>query len=131
MEENNNRWSGWCWIALISFLTSCFTFYKGIDKMVNYSNGDYYPYDIVNAYVGGDAYNYIINGNYATAYFVLTAMLVLAAIGFIVVHYLNRATRQQVYLWQAIKEMPAAKQEDEKSIKRGTLEDIEANLPKL
>jgi hypothetical protein len=31
-----------------------------------------YPSINVNAYVGGDAYNYIINGTYATAFFVLS-----------------------------------------------------------
>ena len=58
--------------------------------MLNYDSGDYYPYKYVNAYVGGDAYNYIINGTYATAYFVLTAMFVLASIGLVIVHYLAK-----------------------------------------
>ena len=48
--------------------------YKGYDKMTNYDNSDY-SYE--NAYVGGDAYNYIINGTHATAFFVL-------AIGFLI-----------------------------------------------
>lgn len=80
----------WCWLAAISFLCGCFTFYKGIDKMVNYNNGEKYPYEIINAYVGGDAYNYIINGTYATAYFVLTSMFVLAAIGLTIIYYLSK-----------------------------------------
>ena len=57
--------------------------------MLNYDSGDYYPYKYVNAYVGGDAYNYIINGTYATAYFVLTTMFVLAAVGLVIIHYLS------------------------------------------
>lgn len=48
------------------------------------------PHKYVNAYVGGDAYNYIINGTYATAFFVLTAMFVLAAIGLVIIHYLSQ-----------------------------------------
>lgn len=80
----------WCWLALVSLLCGAFTFYKGIDRMINYDNGEHYPYDLVNAYVGGDAYNYIINGTHATAFFVLTTMFVLAGIGFIIIHYLSR-----------------------------------------
>lgn len=82
--------SPWLWIAIISFLCACFTFFKGIDKMVNYKTGDYYPYEPINAYVGGDAYNYIINANYATAFFVLTAMFFLAALLLVIVHYISR-----------------------------------------
>ena len=37
----------------------------GFDKIYSYDNGELYPYTYHNAYVGGDAYNYIINGNYA------------------------------------------------------------------
>lgn len=57
-------------IAFMFFIFSGIMFYKGHDKMTNYYNSEY---DILNhnAYVGGDAYNYIINGTYATSYFVL------------------------------------------------------------
>jgi len=34
-----------------------------------------------NAYVGGDAYNYIINSNYATGYFVLSMFFGMVSIG--------------------------------------------------
>ena len=44
---------------------------KGIDKMTNYTNSEYSWSTNHNAYVGGDAYNYIINGNYATGFFTL------------------------------------------------------------
>ena len=74
----------WMVFAYISFVCAVFTFYKGIDKMTRYHNGAH-----INAYVGGDAYNYIINGNYATAFFVLTTMFVLAGIGFLIVHYVQ------------------------------------------
>ena len=58
--------------------------------MINYNSGEFYPYETVNAYVGGDAYNYIINGAYANAFFVLTAMFILSSIGLVCVHYLSR-----------------------------------------
>ena len=87
--EKTNR-SVWCYLAVVSLCCGVFTFYKGLDKMFRYDSGDSYPYEYVNAYVGGDAYNYIINGTYATAFFVLTAMFVLAAIGLVVVHYVSQ-----------------------------------------
>ncbi len=49
----------------------------GFDKIMNYRNSDYG--ENVNAYVGGDAYNYMINSNYFGAYFTLA--LVCAVIG--------------------------------------------------
>ena len=42
------------------------------------------------AYVGGDAYNYIINGNYATAFFVLTLTFAMLGIGFCVLAYMTK-----------------------------------------
>jgi len=36
--------------------------------------------DSVNAYVGGDAYNYIINASQATAYFILAGFSLISAI---------------------------------------------------
>lgn len=41
--------------------------YQGFDKL-NYDNSSFEP---KNVYVGGDAYNYIINSNYFTGYGVL------------------------------------------------------------
>ena len=58
-------------IAIVLFVLATITLYAGYDKVTNYYNSDYEILN-VNAYVGGDAYNYIINGNYATGYFVLT-----------------------------------------------------------
>lgn len=91
--ESKYKLSAWCCGAIVSLICGCFTFYKGIDKMVNYDSGDYYPYKAANAYVGGDAYNYIINGTYATAFFVLTAMFVMAALGLMMIHYISRGKR--------------------------------------
>lgn len=72
--------------GVIFFLAFAFMCYKGYDGMTNYENSsyDYENYEILgdyednkNAYVGGDAYNYIINGTHATAFFVL-------AVGFLI-----------------------------------------------
>ncbi len=41
----------------------------GIYKMAVYENASYH---FLNAYVGGDAFNYIINGTYSISFFVLS-----------------------------------------------------------
>lgn len=65
-------------IAVVFYLISGVMLYKGYDKMTNYYNSEYSTSRNVNAYVGGDAYNYIINGNYATGFFVLAAGFIIA-----------------------------------------------------
>ena len=107
--------SVWSKLSIVSLLCGCFTLYKGIDKMTNYYNSEYAPSLNVNAYVGGDAYNYIINGTYATAFFVLTTMFVLSAICLLILHYVSREKTS----------LPP--QIEQKTL----IEDIEANLPNI
>ena len=57
--------------AVCLYIACAYAMYKGHDKMYNYYSSEYSFSSNVNAYVGGDAYNYIINGTYATAYYVL------------------------------------------------------------
>lgn len=64
--------------------------YYGRDKMVNYHSSELYSSLNKNAYVGGDAYDYIINGTYATSYFVLALLFAVLAVGFIVAGYLDK-----------------------------------------
>lgn len=104
----------WSKLSCCSLGCSIFTLYKGIDKMTNYYNSENYPRLNVNAYVGGDAYNYIINGTYATAFFVLTAMFLLAAIGLMILHYVSRDKL----------DVPV-------NIQKTVIEDIESNLPEM
>ena len=111
-QKKTSVWSG---LSIASLLCGCFTLYKGIDKMVNYRNSEIFTSKNVNAYVGGDAYNYIINGTYATAFFVLTAMFVLAAIGLLIVHYISR---EKVNVSSEIEQ-------------KTMIEDIESNLPRI
>ena len=80
----------WGTLSAISFICCLIMIGLGLDKMFIYDNGEYYPFEYHNAYVGGDAYNYIINGNYATGFFVLATMFALLFIGFIAVMYLER-----------------------------------------
>ena len=117
MAKNSSDKKGSIWSTLsgCSLVCGCFTLYKGIDKMTNYYNSENYPSLNENAYVGGDAYNYIINGNYATAFFVLTTMFVLAAIGLMILHYVSKNKAA----------IPA--QVENKSM----IDDIESNLPQI
>ena len=85
--EGKGLWKG---LSSISFVISAIVLGLGLDKMFNYDSGEYYPFEYHNAYVGGDAYNYIINGNYATGFFVLATMFALMGIGFIGLYYLSK-----------------------------------------
>lgn len=67
-------------LAVIFIIISVIMVFKGFDKMNNYSNPDSYYRDSVNAYVGGDAYNYIINGTYSTSYFTLASGCMISGI---------------------------------------------------
>lgn len=55
-------------IASITFVLGVFNLATGHDKIANYYNSENYSSLNENAYVGGDAYNYIINGTYFTGY---------------------------------------------------------------
>lgn len=90
-----NLWTG---LSVVSFIISAIFICVGFEKMFVYENGESYPYDLHNAYVGGDAYNYIINGNYATAFFVLATLFALLGVGFIIVYYLHKSDSTQELL---------------------------------
>ena len=72
-------------IAIILFLLSISCIGMAFNKMLNYrnSNTSYYSKS-VNAYVGGDAYNYIINACYFTGYVSLGGCLLIASSNFAV-----------------------------------------------
>ena len=56
-------------IAVVATIIGAICIYTGFDKINNYYMSEY-GYS-TNAYVGGDAYNYIINGTYFTGYSVI------------------------------------------------------------
>ena len=60
------------------FLIMAIIFYQqGFDKKDNYYYDEDYTLLNKNAYVGGDAYNFIINGTYFTGYLVIgSAMMI-------------------------------------------------------
>lgn len=68
-------------LSLVCIVFSGVFFSNAADVKNNYYNSESYPRLNENAYVGGDAYNYIINGTYFTGYSVLgTALIVCSAI---------------------------------------------------
>lgn len=67
-------------IAAILIVISISCINKGFDCKDNYYNSDKYAILNQNAYVGGDAYNFIINGTYFTGYSVLGGASGLGAI---------------------------------------------------
>ena len=90
-------------VAAIFYLVSGVMLYKGYDKMTNYYQSEYSASRNVNAYVGGDAYNYIINGNYATGFFVLSAGFMITGTIFlssgVIVGQINKLDAQQVEIF--------------------------------
>ena len=59
-------------LAVFFFCVSGFFFYRCYDVKNNYYNSDYSSL-VQNAYVGGDAYNFIINGTYFAGYAVIAS----------------------------------------------------------
>lgn len=76
--------------TIVSYLISCTWAFIGFYKLFYYNSGEYYG-DPVNAYVGGDAYNFIINANYATAYFVLALIGIVLGSTFAIVKAINHS----------------------------------------
>ena len=67
-------------------------FYKAYDRMLNYENPDY-DGNYINVHVGGDAYNYIINGTHATVFALIAIGFMLSALMcFLFQAYVNRNT---------------------------------------
>lgn len=70
-------------IGTVFLLVSIVFASKGFDKKDSYYNSDSYYAKTINAYVGGDAYNYIINAGYFAGYCAMSgACLASAAIFF-------------------------------------------------
>ncbi|WP_443090350.1 hypothetical protein ACTUM6_03410 [Basfia succiniciproducens] len=63
----------------------------GLSKIFNYKNfGQNLSSMNVNAYVGGDAYNYIINGTYSTTYCVISIALTIIGSTCFIVNTINK-----------------------------------------
>lgn len=93
-------------LAVLSFLLGFFFIYKGFDKKMNYQKPKRYS----NSYVGGDAYNYIINSNYFTGYNVLGigcyVITVLGLTGAAILDSLDKSQEQSKQFYVYIREHP-------------------------
>lgn len=70
--------------AIVIAIIGLIFIFVGFDKKNNYENSDYVWGEYKNAYVGGDAYNYIINGTYFTGYAVVGgSLLIIGGIFFV------------------------------------------------
>lgn len=79
-------------LSIISFILSVFFAYKGFNKMFVYNNPENSLLDHKNVYVGGDAYNYIINSNFSTSYFILALIFVILGSLFLLLIHLSTQT---------------------------------------
>jgi hypothetical protein len=79
MLEKNEYITEFSWpgSSIFFYIVSVFFVGMGLYKMFFYDNGESFLSDPINAYVGGDAYNFIINANYANAYFILALIAIL------------------------------------------------------
>lgn len=75
-------------MTIFSYILAFISVIIGFYKMFAYELGSEYTAGI-NAYVGGDAYNYIINANYSTAFFVLSLVLVVFGSALAIVRAIN------------------------------------------
>lgn len=78
-------------LSLVFLVLGTYFLQQGFDKKDNYYMSEHYSSLNENAYVGGDAYNYIINGTYFAGYcalggtmFICAAVLTNTGIGLLV-----------------------------------------------
>lgn len=96
IEQNQKKQSKAPYIVFsaIGFIGAIISIGMGFYKMFVYENADedsYFSSENVNAYVGGDAYNYIINGTYATSYFVLAIVFMVFACSMLILKSINQS----------------------------------------
>ncbi|MBS2970376.1 hypothetical protein J9317_16640 [Metabacillus sp. KIGAM252] len=75
-----------------SFILSALFLFVGAYKLYAYSNSDLG--EPVNAYVEGDAYNFIINAGQSTAYFVLALIFVVLGCTFLICNQLKESFKK-------------------------------------
>ena len=81
-------------LAIISGALGLIFWGIGFYKCFVYDSGEYgVP---INAYVGGDAYNFIINGTYFTAYAVIGGILILSSVILYGFSVINKTLGKQV-----------------------------------
>ena len=73
---------------IVSIVFACISFFKlWVYRSDEYTTLDKSP---INYLVGGDAYNYIINGTHATVYMLAALIFVIIGCTLLLTHYLNK-----------------------------------------
>ena len=99
-EQNSNKKlnmkskAPYALFSVLGFMGVIVSVGMGFYKMFVYENVDEDSYfsssENINAYVGGDAYNYIINGTYTTSYFVLALVFMVFACSMLILKSINQ-----------------------------------------
>ncbi|MEB2280790.1 hypothetical protein LAV73_12370 [Lysinibacillus xylanilyticus] len=91
-EQNKNKQSKapYTLFSVIGFIGAIVSISMGFYKLCIYENNDSFRSSSKNVYVGGDAYNYIINGTYATSYFVLAVVCMVFACSMLILKSINQ-----------------------------------------
>lgn len=97
-------------VSVILIVGSIIFAYIGFDKINNYDNSEYSS-TTTNAYVGGDAYNYIINGTYFTGYMIASGScfiggIILLSSNFIIQEIKNSKEKSHITNNESNKELP-------------------------
>ncbi|SER79539.1 hypothetical protein [Salipaludibacillus aurantiacus] len=82
-------------LAVISYIVAGIFTGVGFHKLFVYESHNILFEEAKNAYVEGDAYNYIINANYATAYFTLAILFTMIGSTFLIANFLTKRAEKE------------------------------------
>lgn len=80
-------------VSIVSYVLGAWFIGSGFFKMWIYKASEYSWESSINAYVGGDAYNYIINAGYASAFFTLALLFVVFGSTFAIIEAIKWAAQ--------------------------------------
>ncbi len=79
-------------LAKLSYVVAVIWMGMGFYRLYVYENPESYLFESKNAWVGGDSYNFIINGTHATAFFILCLTFIVIGLGMEIVARKNEQT---------------------------------------
>jgi len=83
----------WMVLGIIAYIISGVLINRGWDRLSNYYQSETTSSMNNYVYVGGDAYNYIINSNVLTGYFTLSGALMIVGTLFILISRMEKNRR--------------------------------------
>lgn len=81
-------------LGVVFYILAGFCVGNGFHKMFVYQSPELLD-EGVNAYVGGDAYNYIINAGYSVGYFVLANLFVILGSTMFILHKMYQNKKEE------------------------------------